>query len=102
MPAGDFMRLIANGSTPDRSQVTVSAQSYISGDLDIVAVSAQQSEERGIEAVVVDIQPHRPSLTRSSVERGRGLPVNLMAGSFMPLASPRMSLLRLSSRNSGG
>jgi hypothetical protein len=33
-----------------------------------------------IYAVVVDMQPHRPSLTRSSVERARGRPLNLWPG----------------------
>jgi len=40
-----------------------------------MAVAAQQSDEAGIDAVVVEVKPHRPSLTRSSVERGRGLPL---------------------------
>src|ERR1700730_11655577 len=82
--------------------VTASGQSYVGWNLDIVPVTAQQSYEAGIDAVVDDVKPHRPSLRRSSVERGRGLPLNLMAGSFMPVASLRMSSLRLSSRNSGG
>jgi hypothetical protein len=39
-----------------------------------VSVTPQESDETGIDAVVVEVKPHRPSLTRSSVERGRGLP----------------------------
>ena len=54
--------------------VSDASPSNVSGDLNIVSVTAQQSDEAGIDAVVVDVQPHRPSLTRSSVERGRGLP----------------------------
>src|SRR5262249_5541074 len=52
--------------------------------LNVVPVTAQQSDESGIDAVVVQIQPHNPSLTRSSVVRGRGLPMRQIAGSFMP------------------
>src|SRR5438046_8763300 len=80
--------------------VSDASPSNVSGDLNIVSVTAQQSNEAGINAVVVDIQPHMPSRARSSVESGRGLP--LYAGSFIPLASLRVSSLLLSSRNSAG
>ena len=43
---------------------------------------------------------HRPSLTRSPVERGRGLPLCWIAGSFMPIASARSSSFRGSSLSS--
>jgi hypothetical protein len=38
-------------------------------------VAAQESDEALIDAIVVEVKPHRPSLARSSVERGRGLPL---------------------------
>ncbi len=82
--------------------VAAAGQSDFGGDLDIMPVATQQSDEAGIDAVVIDLKPHRPSLTRSSVERARGRPVNFVAGSFMPVASARMSSLRWSSRSSGG
>ena len=50
--------------------VAAAAQADVGWDLNIVPVTAQQSDEAGINAVVVDVQPHRPSLARSSVERG--------------------------------
>ncbi len=65
-------------------------------------VTAQQSDETGIDAVVVDVRPHKPSRALSFVERGRGLPVFRMAGSFMPITSRPRSCLRLSLRLSGG
>ena len=56
------------------SLVGASGESNVGWNLDIVPVPPQQSDEARIDAVVVEVQPHRPSLTRSSVERGRGLP----------------------------
>src|SRR5579859_1838656 len=74
------MRLIAS-----------SRQCDVRRDLDIVTVPAQQSNEGCIDAVVVDVNPHRPNLARSSVVRARGFPEYLMAGSFIPVASASRS-----------
>ena len=57
--------------------VAASGQSDVGRYLNVVPVTPQQSDEAGIDAVVVDVKPHRPSLTRSSVDRGRGLPLYL-------------------------
>src|SRR5262249_32926247 len=60
--------------------VAASGQADVGGYLDVVAIMMRKPDESRIDAVVVDIQPHSPSLTRSSVERARGLPLRLMAG----------------------
>jgi len=52
-------------------------QSNIGRHLNIMAITAQQPDENGIDAVVVDVKPYRPSLTRSSVDSGRGFPLYL-------------------------
>ena len=57
--------------------VAAAAQADVGWDLNIVPVTASNRMRPGIDAVVVDVKPHRPSLTRSSVERGRGLPLYL-------------------------
>jgi hypothetical protein len=56
--------------------IAAAGQADVGGDLKIVPVAAQQSDEARIDAVVVEVEPQRPSLTRSSVERGRGLPLD--------------------------
>ena len=43
--------------------VAASGQSNVGGSLNIVSVTAQQPDQLGIDAVVVDVQPHNPSLT---------------------------------------
>ncbi len=45
--------------------IAASGQPDIGGNLDIMPVAAHQSDEARIDAIVVDVQPHRPSLTRS-------------------------------------
>src|SRR5437879_1750921 len=82
--------------------VAAARQSNIRRRLHVMPVTAQQAEKAGIDTIIVDVESHSPSLTRSSVDRARGLPVNLIAGSFMPIASAKMSSRRWSSRNSGG
>lgn len=67
--------------------ITDAGQSDVGGDLDIVPITAKQSDKARIDAVVVEVQPHMPNLARSSVERERGLPLRAIAGSFMPIAS---------------
>jgi len=42
----------------------------------------------------LDLQPHRPSVARSSVERGLGLPLYFIAGSFVPIALAKSSSCR--------
>ena len=56
--------------------VTSSGYGDVGWDLDIVPLAAQQSDESGIDAIVVQVKPHGPSLARSSVESVRGLPLN--------------------------
>jgi len=56
--------------------IAASGKADVGGDLDIMPIAAQQSDEARIDAVVVEVEPHRPSLTRSSVERARGLPLH--------------------------
>jgi hypothetical protein len=84
---------IANGV----SEVTLvdnTDESDIRGDLNIMAIAAQNANQARIDAVVVNIQSHKPSLARSSVVRARGLPLRQMEGSFMPIASRSISSLR--------
>jgi len=55
--------------------IAASSQADVGGNVDIMPVAPQQPDEARIDAVVVDVEPPRPSLTRSAVESGRGLPL---------------------------
>jgi hypothetical protein len=69
--------------------VAVRKKAGVSWNLDVMAIRSRQSDETEVDAVVVEADPHNPSLTRSSVGRGRGLPLWRIAGRSCRSLRPR-------------
>ena len=76
------------------------SRTLVGGNLDVMAITSQQPDESWVDAVVVEVEPHNPSLARSSFGRGRGLPLWRIAGSFMPIAFAKTRPFGWSSKRS--